>query len=469
MRTSIRRLLLINLLLAFALIIVLTSIAVYFLGSHDVDQLMDRELVHTSLLVQALSQKNIEASDYKAVQQSLDNILYFQDKYLRADRLNRHLADSSLDEYPLQFQLWNSSDQLIIHSKEAPKEPLSNGKEGFSKAFIDGQQWRVFTRIDNSTGNIYIVGARNALQLWLKRSVARDEIYIMILIFPLLGILIWLALAYGLSSLKKVANELATRAPNYLEPVDLDSVPEEIGGLVDELNKLFLRLKQALDREQRFAGDAAHELRTPLAALKTHAQIALKSTTDDNVANALNKVMAAVERSTHVVQQLLTLSRLVPGSTLNNQSVVDIVAIAREIIGEIAPIAIKKEIDLELITNKENVNIIANGITLGILLRNLIDNSVRYIEDHGKISIQIEEDHRSVTLAVVDNGPGIPPKLRARVFERFFRVLGTNAPGSGLGLAIVKQIAELHGAKLNLGTPSSGKGLKVSICFSKPV
>ncbi len=183
---------------------------------------------------------------------------------------------------------------------------------------------------------------RHALQTWLKQSVAKDDIYIMLLTFPILGILIWLVLAYGLSSLQRVATELAHRAPNYLEPVDLESVPEEIADLVDELNKLLFRLKQTLEREQRFASDAAHELRTPLAALRTQGQVAMRSSDNPEVTNALNKVMAGVERSTHVVGQLLTLSRIVPGSPLDNQSNVDVIKIAKEIISEIIPIALEK-------------------------------------------------------------------------------------------------------------------------------
>ena len=466
MRSSIRRLLLVNLLVCVALIIVLTAVGVYYLGTNDVDELMDRELVHSTLVFKALLSAIDGREDIDKIQSKLDNVLTDEATILNLAPKN-HSRNNSLKDFPLQYQLWDKSGHLILHSTDAPNEPLSNGTVGFSNTFLNNKSWRVYTSYNNQTGNTFIVGARNALQTWLKQSVAKDDIYIMLLTFPVLGILIWLVLAHGLSSLKKVADELATREPNYLEPVDIQRVPEEIASLVDELNRLLLRLKQTLDREQRFASDAAHELRTPLAALRTHAQVALKATDNPEVVTALRKVMSGVERSTHVVQQLLTLSRLVPGSTLDNQTDNDVVNIARETISDIIPIALDKNIDLSLEPQNEHIHIIANGITVGIMMRNLIDNAIRYTPNDGKVIVSIFEDSKSVTIRVTDNGPGIPPKLRARVFERFFRVLGTKAQGSGLGLAIVQQITGLHHGQVKLDSPKEGTGLQISIILPK--
>ena len=459
MKSSIRRLLLVNLLVCVALIIVLTAVGVYYLGTNDVDQLMDRELVHSTLVFKALLSTIDNQVDIDKVQSKLDSVLADEAVILNIEPKTRS-RNSSLQDFPLQYQLWDKSGHLILHSTDAPTEPLSSGTVGFSNTFLNNKSWRVYTSYNPETGDTFIVGARNALQTWLKQSVAKDDIYIMLLTFPVLGILIWLVLAHGLSSLKRVADELATREPNYLEPVNIEHVPEEIASLVDELNRLLLRLKQTLDREQRFASDAAHELRT-------HAQVALKATDNPAVITALGKVMTGVERSTHVVQQLLTLSRLVPGSSLDNQTDTDVVNIARETISDIIPIALEKNIDLSLEAEQEHIHITANGITLGIMMRNLVDNAIRYTPDNGKVVVAIFEDMTSVTLQVTDNGPGIPPKLRARVFERFFRVLGTKAQGSGLGLAIVQQIAGLHHGQVKLDSPAEGSGLQISIVLPK--
>ena len=172
--------------------------------------------------------------------------------------------------------------------------------------------WRVFTAYNPEAGISTVVGERFASRNRLGHIIARDDMYIMLLTFPLSGLLIWIIIGRGLSSLNRVAREVANRAPNYLKPVEQYDVPIEIKPVIDELNKLFLRLQEAFDREKRFAADAAHELRTPLAALKTQAQVALKTDDPEEREVVLRNVIAGVDRSSHIVQQLLTMSRLVP-------------------------------------------------------------------------------------------------------------------------------------------------------------
>jgi two-component system sensor histidine kinase QseC len=249
--------------------------------------------------------------------------------------------------------------------------------------------------------------------------------------------------------------------------VGAKNIPLEIKPLVAELNQLFLRLKLAFDRNKRFAGDAAHELRTPLAALKTQAQVALKANDEEDRINALQKVVQSVDRSSHVVAQLLTLSRLSQEEELNDVGPLDLHKLATEIIAYLAPVAIEKNIEIEFASPPEAVIIKGNDIALGILIRNVVDNAIRYTPNNGQIQIQIITHPKEVTLRIVDSGSGIPVELRERVFERFYRILGTQAQGSGLGLAIVSQIAELHHAKISLSTPANGKGLQFEITFPR--
>jgi two-component system sensor histidine kinase QseC len=286
--------------------------------------------------------------------------------------------------------------------------------------------------------------------------------------YPLSGLVIWIIIGRGLSSLRRFANEVAQRAADHLEPVNLEEVPSEITPLVDELNKLFLRLKQAFDREQRFAGDAAHELRTPLAALKTQAQVALKATNPYEKQTHLFQVIAGVDRCTHVIQQLLTLSRMNPETvTLDDLTNVDLPKIATEVIMQLAPQAVDKQIEIELVA--EDPDCIITGNTAGIyaMIHNLVDNAIRYTPNNGFIKVIIQNLPKQIVLRVIDTGTGIPAELRSRVFERFFRVLGTNTQGSGLGLAIVLQIAKLHKGDVILGTPENGIGLEVEVTFPK--
>ncbi len=196
--------------------------------------------------------------------------------------------------------------------------------------------------------------------------------------YPLSGLLIWFIIGRGLDSLRSVASEVSHRDPANLEPVNAAEVPMEIKPLVEELNKLFLRLHQALEREKRFAADAAHELRTPLAALRMQAQVARNATNEEERQTMMNNLIAAVDRSTHVVQQLLTLSRLTPeANTIDDILPMNLTRLTAEIIAQLAPSAFDKQIDIALEAPEETF-IPGNITALSILVRNLIDNAIRY-------------------------------------------------------------------------------------------
>lgn len=247
----------------------------------------------------------------------------------------------------------------------------------------------------------------------------------------------------------------------------MEEIPIEIKPLVAELNQLFTRLKLAFERNKRFAADAAHELRTPLAALKTHVQVALKADTDDDRNKALEKVLESVDRSSHVVAQLLTLSRLGEEEPLTDLRVFDLHKLATEIIAYLASHAIEKNIEIELAPPPQNPRMFGNDIAIGILIRNVVDNAIRYTPNNGAVKIQILEGENQVIFRVTDTGPGVPIDLRERIFERFYRILGTKASGSGLGLPIVKQITTLHRGTIHLSTPLNGIGLQLDVAFPK--
>lgn len=302
----------------------------------------------------------------------------------------------------------------------------------------------------------------------LEKKLTEDAILITLLTYPFLALLIWIIVSRGLGTLKKVTEEVRHRAPTYLEPVDLALVPQEIKPLAHELNNLLLRLQEAFLREKRFTADAAHELRTPLAALNTYTQIALRAETEEERKDALLKVLASVNRGTHVVQQLLTLNRMTPEAIRNKAVLMDLREEVTDIAAQLAPDAIVKKIELELICNANATKILGHPIAIGILTRNLVDNAIRYSPENSIITIKIENKDQAVVLLVIDNGPGIPDDLKERVFERFFRVIGTKATGSGLGLGIVSQIAKIHNAEIKLQQPENSQGLNFQVWFPLP-
>ncbi len=462
MKSSIRKFLLINLLLAITITTTLTAIGNYYLDQKDIQDHLDTLMAFSALSYQALLGDDLHQRPLLKIQHALETIPQRINTYYQKRFLNDEPPENYLDRF--NFQVWTNGGKLLLHSSTAPKIPLTAETDGFSDKSIADQDWRVFTTYNDKAGVRTVLAERYDTRNELGHRIAQDDLYIMLLTFPLSGLLIWIIIGRGLDSLDKVAEEVANRASSHLEPVDLHEVPEEIKPVIDELNKLFFRLKEGFEREKRFAADAAHELRTPLAALKTQAQVALNTNNIEEKNLALQKLIASVNRSTHIVQQLLTMSRLVPEATsLHEEDEVNLEKLTRDILAMLAPVAVEKQIELEF-EHEDNIPVIlGNATALGILIRNLVDNAIRYSNENGRITVQLFKKNNEVVLEVCDNGPGIPPELQARVFERFFRVLGNKSPGSGLGLAIVRQICELHGGRVILASPKIDTGLVVRV------
>ncbi len=365
------------------------------------------------------------------------------------------------------FQLWDNQGNLVLYSAKANHLNLDVSPLGLSDLKVNGHTWRIFKLYDEQNHINYIVGERYTIRDQLSHNIALNNFYILLITFPLSAILIWFIVGWGFRSVKRITNEVSNRAPTYLEPVDMHEVPIEIKPLIEELNFLFERLHEAFEREKRFAGDAAHELRTPLAALKTQVQVALK-TTDEKEREALfEKLIPSVDRIVHIMQQLLTLSRLVPeAASVYDISDINLSKITAEIIAHLVPMAIEKHIEIEL-DAPSNIHLKGNLTGISIMIRNLVDNAIRYTPINGRVNVEILEGSERIILRVIDTGPGIPEELRSRVFERFYRIIGSNTSGSGLGLAIVQQIALLHQAAIKLLSPKKGTGLIIEVQFMK--
>ncbi|MDX2164267.1 MAG: ATP-binding protein, partial [Gammaproteobacteria bacterium] len=441
---SIRNFLLIYILCITALVASLSALGDYFLNQSDVQKHMDGVLEQMGLSFHAVLASN---STEPKTSRSLQNKYFNRTKY--------------------DFQVWSNNNALMLYSPSTTNIDFNIAPVGLSDLTINNEIWRIFKVTDSETQWNYIVAekynARNRL-LW---RIGRNNFYILLLALPFSGILIWLIVGYGFRSVTRISSEVSNRAHTYLKPVELESVPLEIKPLIIELNDLFIRLHEAFEREKRFAGDAAHELRTPLAALKTQAQIVLKTSDEKERHTLLENLILAVDRITHIVQQLLILSRLVPeAASIYDIVEVDLPKIAAEVIAQLVPMALEKDIEIAL-DSPDSVKLRANLTGLSILIRNLVDNAIRYTPEHGQVTVEISDISSHVILKVIDSGPGIPEELRSRVFERFYRMIGNSAAGSGLGLAIVQQISELHQADIKLTTPTNGKGLQIEIWLPK--
>jgi len=262
--------------------------------------------------------------------------------------------------------------------------------------------------------------------------------------------------------LDTVAGEIAARSPDRLEPLGEMAVPREVAPLVGRLDELLLRVGDALKREKRFTGDAAHELRTPIAALCAQAEVALASTSDDERRRALQAVLAAARRSGRLVEQLLTMARA--DSQLRSRwPQVDLAAIARESIAAIVESGVDN-VEFELVGDAA-APMHGEAAWLGVLLRNLLENAARHGPTDSLVRVSIARQDADVCLSVSDRGPGVAAAMMSNLGERFWRADGQSGGGSGLGLSIVSRIAELHGTRPEFLPGEGGAGLTVRVCF----
>lgn len=361
------------------------------------------------------------------------------------------------------FQVWEDGRQLRLHSVNAPAQPLASRDRGFSDSLIDGQRWRVFSTWDSSGKFLIHVAERTDVRDELARDIAGNLLKPMLFALPLLAFLLWVAVARGLRPLVRLTSEVERRAPDNLAPLDAGTAPREVVPLIERLNGLFVRIDASLQKERRFTADAAHELRTPVAGIKAQAQVARAASSEAERLHALDSAILGCDRAAHLIDQLLTLARL---DTLRDGAAEScpLRAIAVEVIAAIAPAALGKGVRLELAEGEE-VAVRGNPELLRILLRNLIDNAVRHTPPGTSVRIDIGHEQGAGYLSVSDDGPGIPEQERARVSERFYRPLGTQASGSGLGLSIVKRIAEIHAATLRIAPLNAERGLRVTVAF----
>ena len=372
---------------------------------------------------------------------------------------------NSLHKYSsrIAFQVWEDGDQLRIHSVNAPSHPLANIDQGFSDSIIDGQSWRVYSTWDDAHVYLVHVAERNDVRNKLADTIASNLLKPVLISLPFLAILLWVAVARGLRPLVKLTQEVAQREPDNLAPLETVAAPREVVPLIERLNQLFVRIAASILKERRFTADAAHELRTPIAVIKAQVQVASAASGETERIHALDNAIRGCDRATHLIEQLLALSR---ADTLDGGVVepCSLRNIATEVIAALAPSALEKGVQLELLADHD-VFVRGNAALLKVLLRNLVDNSVKHTIPGTSVQVRLTQSKGEVCMSVSDDGPGIPEQEREKVQERFYRPLGTQASGSGLGLSIVKRIAEVHDASLQIVPVKEGRGLQVIVTF----
>ena len=369
----------------------------------------------------------------------------------------------------LAFQVWSTEHdrpRLLLHSgKSAAALPEKLPEEGYSHGEWQGERWRYYRQGDPRRELEVVVGQNDLARNDLAREVAWHNLQPFLFGIPLLAFAALLAINFGLRPLRKLAQELNMRSPERLDPIHLDDTPKEIQPVLDALGQLLTRVAGTLENERRFTSDAAHELRTPLAALRAQVQAAMLTDDPAERLESLRKALQGMGRMSHLVGQLLTLARLDDLSASTHLEPVDLAAVARECCAELGPEALAKKIELEL-NGEYTAPISGSPDLLRILVRNLLDNAIRYTPEGGHVVVSIQALKNSAhRIDVCDSGPGVPDGQLAQLGQRFSRFSPTLAEGVGLGLSIVLRIAEIHRARIAFSRATTAGGLRVSAEF----
>lgn len=454
MNPSIRRRLLVILLPTVVIAWLASAASSYFDSMHEQGEVFDAQLAQAAKVLMLLAIHEAEESALSASKEALK------------EDLNTPRARQVTHQYEnrLVFQVWAPpGKELALRSEQAPLTPLSELPYGFSDARIDGKYWRVFTLSDDEYNLRVSVADDYAGRRQLARTIAIRVLVPLFVIVPILALVLWFSVGRALMPLNRLAREVKNRKPTHLDPLREDDAPDEIMPMVDALNALFVRLQSTLENERRFTADAAHELRTPLAGIKTQAQVALREENNQKRSQSLHLLISAVDRTSHLVEQLLTLARLDPETGVTDPVPLHLGRLVSEVAADLAALALEKHIELSVVDHcgKE---VIANKEAVKVLVRNLLDNALRYTPRNGTVEAVVEVRDGDAVLTVADSGPGIPEEERVLVLERFSRSTRSSGIGSGLGLSIVRRIAQLHHATLNLERSHLG-GLQIEVRF----
>lgn len=470
----------------------------------------DLLLVENSDTLKAFFTSDLTQTRIDKIQKNLikDNNLYRLDlKHLSEVRIiqqneETHIwSDDLAEEYRAEsiFQVWRLREpKLLLYSKFAKNLNLNTKQirqniinTGFSDEYkdihkvfdnivINGKIWRVCTKYSRKYDLIVQTAQMMEMREYLANIIIKEHMYPLLAFSIILFVLIILFIEIAIANINKLVSAISKRDPKNLSLLNIEKPVKEILPLIGQINKLFTLITENFKRESRFSSDAAHELKTPLAGIKAQAEVIsknlIKNKQQNNIENLenLEKIIHVIDRADHIVSQLLILSRLSPDKPLENITCCHLDKISRIIIADLINKALDKNIEIslniKLLNKNKDISLEANQALIEILLRNLIDNAIKYSNKNNTIDININDYKDKIILKVIDTGPGLSNEQKKRVLDRFYRVseTSTQVEGSGLGLSIVKLICDMHNADLQiLDNTKAGHGLVVKIIFKK--
>ncbi|WP_331344359.1 sensor histidine kinase [Cellvibrio sp. UBA7661] len=374
-------------------------------------------------------------------------------------------------EASLEFQWVSQDGKLLARSAAMPEKLIVPLEEGFRFINFNNYRWHLLVTPSADKKSWFIIAERDDQRYRLAESMILQAVYPMVLAIPIIGLIIWWILGVGLKPITTLARELQQREATDLRAIDLNSIdqqntPKELAQLAQSANDLLRRLDASFAREKRFSGDAAHELRTPIAALKIHCENLLHEL--HPAPASVMKLKQGIERMSYLVEQILLLNRTAPDHFMGNFETINLTQLAKQAIVDHSEALDVKHHQIEF--EGDECWISGDRAALTSLLNNLLGNAIKYTPAGGCIAVNTWLRGRDVVLEVMDNGPGIPDTDRARVFDRFYRLGGdrhnSKTPGCGLGLSIVQQVVDLHSAHIALTQSRYEQGLLVMVTFA---
>lgn len=416
------------------------------------------------LVYRAVASSTAAQFDEMLQQQAALALRYAEHEYNEGESVVPRSLAAAVHAMPLDlvYQIATRANQLLYRSPGAPQAPLAIGDgAGYSNPVLDGRSWRVYSLSSGATPLVIHIAEpleyRDAALSRMLHAVALPLLFALVLLTVLIGVVTERAFR----PVRRMATDLAGRGADDLSPVNTAEMPVETHALGVALNGLLARHAEVLARERRFTADAAHELRTPLAALRAQAQVAARAATPAEARRALDKLQANIDRTTHLMSQLLSLARLGPGFCVSAGQSTPANVVIDLVLEDLAQAARDKQVEITLEGCLQRLP--GSPEVLYLLIRNLLENSIRHVSKQGRVGLTVIERGQYAQLSITDNGPGIPSAERSRALERFYRIPGSPSSGSGLGLSIVGRIVELLAGELELSDPDVGTGLTVRV------
>lgn len=426
----------------------LTYRAVMEFGSGE----FDRQMMFTARALAQLGEPDV--NDPRELKNTARNITQLTLEYS---------ADfSSLPNYAAVFQLWSASGQLLFRTDLAPSTPLAELSPGLIETRMAGRKWRVATA-RSPGGSLYAqVAESHEMRDEMMELAESYFLHPLMWLALLLLSLTWLSAVRGLRPLNTLARQIETRSAADLAPVSAPVPYSETRPLVDSINDLIGRIQSTLANERNFLADAAHELRTPLAALQAQLHVLVHAQTAQERAAAEEDMRSAMARAAALLKQLLSIVRLESEAVPRQPQRTELAELVQERVAIFAKTALDKSVELDL-DSPASCSAVVDRDAIVSLIDNLVDNAVRYVHAGGRVSVALSNTDGAIVLRVADDGPGIAAAERDRVFERFRRLPGNDEPGSGLGLAIVRRVVLLHGGAIRISDGLGGRGVTIEV------